>query len=699
VSRVLTVKLAFLHNASTLTPKVQSQIYSKLGMLCDDPSPDAKAKKLLKGQSGLYRLRSGDFRIFYTYDDTHVSVLKLSRRDDDTYDHMAAPEHLGTPDPFEPEDSGQVWDRWIPSPGKNASAHERTLPIKLTEEVLEALGVPEAYWPKLTTLETEEALLGEESVPDELRLTIHEAVVEKPLSEVLRQPDFVAEPSELLKFKPGELIPFLLKLNPEQQEVVAWGVNAKGPTLLKGGPGTGKSTVALYRARAMVRAFAKRAEKPRVLFTTYTNALANYSRPLLDKLLSEEAGTVEVKTADSLVMQLARPRLGKNTHIASGPDLKAALDAVLKALRTKGLSGNRLEQRSKQATLDKLGADYLLDELLGVIIARGIDSLDVYLAAPRPGRLKRLKKLGRSAIWEVHEAFVQELERRGLVSWEQIRWLAVEAAESGEAKLPRYDGVIVDEVQDLNPSVIRLLAGLAKHPGGLFFTADADQSIYGGSFRWKDIHDSLSFQGRSAHLKASHRTTQEIGEAARQYLKDGAIEEPGRTTYVHRGPSPAVRAVKSRDDEADLLAAFIKQATRQFHLPLNAAAVLVPTSGAGGQVASRLTEREVPATFMTSQNLELGQTGVKVLPLVAAKGLEFPVVAIAGFLDGRFPYNHPDWTPEAVAEAMQRARRTMFVGMTRAMRALLVIVPHTPPNDVLTGFDPSLWNTGKEDAA
>jgi superfamily I DNA/RNA helicase len=74
----------------------------------------------------------------------------------------------------------------------------------------------------------------------------------------------------LLRFTEGELLGFLLKLNPEQEKFVTWALNASGPTLLKGGPGTGKSTVALYRVRALIETLKKSGvSQPKILFTTY----------------------------------------------------------------------------------------------------------------------------------------------------------------------------------------------------------------------------------------------------------------------------------------------------------------------------------------------------------------------------------------------------------------------------------------------
>jgi len=69
-------------------------------------------------------------------------------------------------------------------------------------------------------------------------------------------------------------------------------------------------------------------------------------------------------------------------------------------------------------------------------------------------------------------------------------------------------------------------------------------------------------------------------------------------------------------------------------------------------------------------------------------------MAIAGFLGSRYPYVPNGSTPQAKEEILRRERRTLFVGMTRAMRALLVVVPAKKPGALLESFDETLWNLG-----
>jgi hypothetical protein len=131
------------------------------------------------------------------------------------------------------------------------------LPVQLTDDLLKRLFVPEQFWQVLKNCRTLDDLTNAE-IPNELRDRVFDCVAQPNFDRVLNQPDFITgSTDDLLKFTEGELLGFLLKLNPEQEKYVNWAINTSGPSLLKGGPGTGKSTVALYRTRAILEILAK----------------------------------------------------------------------------------------------------------------------------------------------------------------------------------------------------------------------------------------------------------------------------------------------------------------------------------------------------------------------------------------------------------------------------------------------------------
>lgn len=693
--RLLTMKPAFLAQWSTLDGKEARTVQQKLDMLVHDPVADAKVKKRLSHVDGkIHRIRAGQMRIFYVYDEKYVSVLGMDRRDDDTYDAPPPSEFLGGLDYQPPRPAPKATGA---KARINASAAESPskapLPRPVTRAILESLKIDTRYHQPLAGIATEEDLFGCESVPEEVRLLVSEALTNRPLVVAARQPDLLVQsPDDLFRFQEGELLGFLLKLDPDQERFVTWALDAKGPALVKGAPGTGKSTVALYRTKAILEKLAANgAAKPRVLFTTYTKALVAVSEQLLEQLLGEQAELVEVRTADSLVT-LITSRAGQKVEIASTEE---QLQALFTAREKAELTGNKVEKAAQQQTLARLAPEYLLEELSGVIDARGIDTLDAYLAASRPGRKLALGPLQRRAVWAIRDAWRAQLARADKGTFQQARLKAAELVASGQGP-ERYDAVVVDEAQDLDPVVLGMLVRLCAEPNRLFLTADADQSIYGSGFRWSDVHASLKFQGRTGVLRRNHRSTARIGRAARSYLGGGALdEEKAEEIFVHEGDHPPVLVrVGNVGEEARLLARFCKLSSKELHLTLGSCAVLVPSKEAGRRIAERLGNLDVAANFMDSSGLDLRKPGVKVITLQAAKGLEFPAVALAGFCDSPFPSLRPDVTEEAKAEALVRARRIAFVGMTRAMRLLLVAVPGAG-GLVLDGFDPSLWHETK----
>lgn len=242
----LSIKPTFLSELLALPPKEVAQINKKLLLLTEDPTPDAKTKKQLKYLDGkLHRLRAGDYRIFYTFEQPNISVLALRKRDDSTYDDEIEPEKLqGVLPDFDPtkQSSTKHWERWLTPEPKSKKKKSTPLPRAINDELLEALSVPKTFRQALAAVATEDELL-DCPVPGNILDRVMDAVLARPIEQIMTQPDLVVDhPDDLMRFREGELLGFLLRLNTEQEKFVAWAMKGKGATLLKGGPGTGTAT-------------------------------------------------------------------------------------------------------------------------------------------------------------------------------------------------------------------------------------------------------------------------------------------------------------------------------------------------------------------------------------------------------------------------------------------------------------------------
>jgi superfamily I DNA/RNA helicase/mRNA-degrading endonuclease RelE of RelBE toxin-antitoxin system len=687
-------KPTFQNQLRALPKERRLQVLDKIDILQDDPSPHEPLKKLLHGyKDRVYRLRSGDFRVFYTYGNGWVTLLGVSDRKDAYRGDQIAAEGPG----FDLDEVPK--GDWTPELERQHTNGRPDSPPPVREEfarpiddaLLERLRIPEGERASLRGRRTLEELANA-PVPEANKVLVLDAVVDPDYNQVLQQPDLITgDPSDLLKFAEGELLGFLLRLDPDQERFVDWALEGAGPTLVKGGPGTGKSTIALYRVRSILNLLRNRGVlSPRILFTTYTSALTAASEQLLKRLLGDDAGLVEVRTADSVAWGIVAEHDGK-PRLVESKDLRGLLKDAMAGVQ---IEGSALVRRKQLATLEKLSQDYILEEITAVIEARALNSLGEYLAAPRAGRRVRLTEVQRGAIWRVYEAFDRLLKRRGVWTWSRIRRRAAELVQDGQVAR-RYDAVVIDEAQDLDATVLRVLVGLSAAPDRIFVTADANQSIYGSGFRWTDVHADLRFQGRTGVLRKNYRTTREIGEAAQAYLQGGALDDEAieRTYAQSDGPLPVVRTARGAAAEIDLLVRFLRVAARDARQGLGACAVLVPSEMAGRALADGLTAAGVPAEFMPGRELDLEKSVVKVITLQSAKGLEFPVVAVAGFIDGLPPAGGRGAGEDETEEVLARQRRLLFVAITRAMRSLLVVTPDRPW-PLFTGFDPQLWNTG-----
>ena len=555
-------------------------------------------------------------------------------------------------------------------------------------EVLERLEVIGEDLSALQGCRTEGQLL-DCGLPEELVDRIIYALWPRSVDRAVGQPRRVVEsPQELEDAVTGRrpLESFLLALDQSQRPVVdGFAKQPTGPRIVKGGPGTGKTTVALYCLKHLVRPkqlkMQSTSSPPCVLLTTYTNALVAASRRLLRELGVEE-DAVESHTVDSLAKRHASSPWAKAVWRASDTVWKEVAGEVLMEMRERHAGFSWAERDS----------EFLFDEINEVIVGRRTRNLDEYRGIERHGRGGRagriLGRRQRKHVWDFAVAAFKKLKDRNRCLRAHLFLDAMKAAH------PVYDYVFIEEAQDLPPVAIQMCVNFAKNPRNVFLTADLNQSIYTSGFSWKAVSESLNMRGRSTILRRNHRTTQEIMDAIRPILADDerADRDTRDTKCVRRGPRPAIRFEDAHAQVDTIVRWLDRVVAEEPDLDMTHAAVLCPTNALAKTVAQAIDDASGKnARYMTRDGVDLQYDGIKVMTMHTAKGLQFPIVAVVGLEEGRMPFTDPN-NPEQ-QEDTDRWHRVFFVACSRAMRQLLVLADKARPSPFVRNLDMEQWTT------
>ncbi|MEQ1564184.1 MAG: 3'-5' exonuclease [Myxococcota bacterium] len=680
--RQLTIKPSCMREIAAFPHDRAALLWDKIDQLVSDPLPDGKVKKKLKGADGVYRMRVTDHRVFYRFGEDWISLLGLRRRREDTYEGLP-PETADALPPDEDDDLDALLARSEPPTFAFAPVVQETpLPEPITPEVLRELGIPVSAVPVLLRCTTEEALL-EAAVPPDVLGRVVDRLFPPSIERLDQQPDLVVpSTADLVRYKEGDLLGFLLRLDEDQLKLTRWAL--QGPTMVRGGAGTGKSTVALYRVKALL-------ERPgatgreRVLFSTYTRALLTVTRQLLEQLLTpDQMRRVEVATCDQVAWRV----VSQSRKVGAFESDHAALLRLADLRSRHQPGGSAFESRLRARALERLADGWLLEEFDWILDGRGLSTLEEYQQTARPGRGLPLNERARTAVWDLHQAF---LEGTTAERYPGLRREALRSIQGG-GQVELYDFVVVDEAQDLSPVSLALMAEICATAEGLFFAADSKQSLYSRNHTWASAHPRLQFRGRTALLRRNYRSTREIERAAFAVLQPEEGEDVAISDSLHDGPLPVLVNDLDPAAQATWIARFVRQMARHLHLKTSAAAVLVPGAAAGEVLAQELASQGLDARFFPGRDLDLKADVVRLLTLYAAKGLEFPIVVVAGLETGAWPVPEDFDEPDLFAERARHERRLLYVGLTRAMRGLMLLVPQGCRHPALQDLDPTHWH-------
>ena len=559
-----------------------------------------------------------------------------------------------------------------------------------SDDQLMLLGVPEALLPAVRAVTTEETLSRLiEWVPqdcvDGLILLADGKAIEAVIEELERQRPVAIDPTdvaaaldtpeskaEFLVITDDDVLEAMLSaplerwrvfLHPSQRRLVerTW----SGAVRVLGGAGTGKTVVAMHRARWLAKQLIASGAPGRVLFTTFTRNLATDIRANLTKICDpEQLQRIEVIHLDGWVMNFLKSQ-GLQVRVFNDEARESCWSMAMDVADT-----------SLGLTLR-----FYQEEWQEVVLAQGCRSRDDYLVARRVGRGTRLNRDQRSRIWPVFDAVRAEFRQRGLWEPEEAKQIAADLlTQPGRA--PLYAAVVVDEAQDLDLAsfaLLRALVGEAR-PNDLFIVGDPHQRIYGKPVVLSRC--GIDIRGRSKKLRINYRTTEETRAWATAVLHgvdfddlDGGSDQTSDYRSLLHGDSPLVQGFADPAEEQRFLVTTLRQ-LRDEQQSLASTCVTARTNKAVERLEGWLkAEGFATRVINADESDDPSDPALRLATMHRVKGLEFDQVFLPGLDASQMPLqfelnNRPDPLSKDLFE--QQERSLLHVAATRAKKRVVV---------------------------
>lgn len=490
----------------------------------------------------------------------------------------------------------------------------------------------------------------------------------------------ITSDDDLLQVLSGSFAGWRTFLHPAQRRY-AYRDSYSGPFRLSGGAGTGKTVVALHRARHL----ATMNPKARIIVTTLTTTLAESLQRSFEEL--DPTVDLAVKLGDPGVLIMGVDKLAVAALRFAGPDAVAAVAPHLLpdgGMRITALTDDEdrsiwdevLRDRGQGLRSDLASVGFLKAEYRTVILANQVADWTTYAAVARPGRGTRLTRADRQAVWAVAERYRERLGQSGRATFAEIAATAGRALQRVSAPA---DHVVIDEAQDLHGGHWRLLRGLAADgPDDLFICEDSHQRIYGEKLVLGQL--GIAIRGRSRRLTLNYRTTRQnlnyaVGILAGAEITDleGCDEETSAYRSAMSGPPPRVISASTNDDEARAIAETLSTWSKEADAEPETFAVLVRDKGRRDRLV-----RDLAGRGMSLQVIEGAAQPIagkpQILTMHRAKGLEFRRVILVGVTGNAFSSSGPGGalSDEERRDAAARQRMLLYVAATRARDELVV---------------------------
>ncbi|MDW7669862.1 MAG: AAA family ATPase, partial [Bacillota bacterium] len=252
-------------------------------------------------------------------------------------------------------------------------------------------------------------------------------------------------------------------LHPNQENLIKG--NYLGPTLIEGGPGTGKTVIGMHRTIHLCEKYYPNSNN--IYFIVFNRQLVKIVNKKLDELqkVKKTNHNINVINIDKLYYNLLKKH-GLNLGYYDKNKIYKIID-------------NIYEEKDWE-----LSKSFLIKEFFEIIQYKNITTIDEYLEIFRKGQVNQLYKKTREKIWPFFEKLNKQLDEKNIIDFEKRAFILEKLIDEGKLE-PFIDSVVIDESQDLSENKLRVLKKLVKtNRNNMFILSDKNQRIY-SLYSWK----------------------------------------------------------------------------------------------------------------------------------------------------------------------------------------------------------------------
>jgi len=273
--------------------------------------------------------------------------------------------------------------------------------------------------------------------------------------------------------------------------------------------------------------------------------------------------------------------------------------------------------------------------------------------------------------------------------YELVAQEALDRVKAGKSRLEPFDAILVDEGQDFDDLMLKVVLSLLKRGGDFVLSLDSYQDLYMRRPSWKSV--GIRAGGRTRYLKKVYRNTQAIFEFTQRFIG----QEPRVNTQLallpeagaFQGTAPELHKFPDTGELESFLIRDLKECVQRGEYKRSQAGIIYDDKVYGPdrfsydnralpmRLLRSLEVSGIPSTWVSQdvrskEMYDVTTDRVSLISIHSSKGLDFDLVYLVG-LD----HIH------AGEKRKQNLISLVYVAMTRAKHRL--VIPYVEETDLI----------------